>query len=289
MNLNHLRVFHSVATHMSFTRAADELCLTQPGISKHVKQLESHYGVRLFDRLGRKVVLTQAGEILLETTRTLFELLQGADERIRELSGLKGGRLKLGASVTMGICFLPRILRTFTVMYPGVDVSLDIDLSRMIEGKVLRNAVDVGLIGAPSHDGRLVEKTFLTDRLLVITAPTHKWAKRLSVTPQELMGERFVLSGKGSGTRSFLEERFGAAGIVLTNTLEFGNTEGVKKAVENGLGISIVSSEIVERELKAGLINGLLLDGMNLERHFSYVYRKDKYLTPAARRFLELL
>ena len=289
MNLNHLRVFHSAATHKSFTRAADELCLTQPGVSKHVRQLESQYGLELFDRLGRSVVLTQAGELLFETTQRVFDLLQGAEEQIRELKGLKGGRLAIGASVTMGVYFLPGILRTFTVKYPEVDVSLEIGLSRSIEEKVLQNAVDVGLISAPCHYDRLEEKTFLTDRLFVITAPTHRWAGRSSVTPGELMGERFVMSGKGSGTRSFLENRFDEEGLVLTNTIEFGNTEGVKKAVENGLGISIVSTKIVERELRSGLIKGLGLDGMNLERHFSYVYRKDKYFTPAARRFLELL
>lgn len=289
MNLNHLRIFHSVATHMSFTRAADELCLTQPGISKHVKQLEGHYGVKLFDRLGRKVVLTQAGEILFRTTRTVFELLMAADEQIKELSGMKGGRLAIGASVTMGICFLPPILGTFTERYPEVEVSLEIDLSRTVEEKVLDNMVDVGLISSPCHDGRLLEKPFLTDRLLVIVSPGHRWAGRSSVTPEEITGERFVLSGKGSGTRTFVEDRFAEAGLVLTNTIEFGNTEGVKKAVENGLGISIVSSEIVERELNTGSIKGLLVDGMNLQRRFSYVYRRDKYLSPSVRRFLELL
>ena len=288
-NLNQLRIFHSVAKNRSFTRAADELCLTQPGVSKHIRQLESHYNVKLFDRLAKEVALTQAGELLFQTTQNVFQLLEDAEARIQELTGAVGGKLTIGASVTMGICFLPAILRTFTTRYPGVEISLTIDLSRQVEERVLRNSIDLGLIGAPSNDRRLVAVPFLTDRLIVIVPPGHKWESRVSVTPEEVAEARVVVSGAGSGTRAFLEDRFGSMGLTFASTLEFGNTEGVKRAVEHGLGISIISTRMVEREVSAGLLVGLSLDGLNLERKFSYVYRRGKNLTAAAQRFLELL
>ncbi|MEW6609115.1 MAG: selenium metabolism-associated LysR family transcriptional regulator [bacterium] len=289
MNLNQLRVFHTVAKLQSFTKATSELYLTQPGISKHIKELEEYYGIRLFDRLGKKVVLTQAGEILFATTKDMFNLVNEAKIKIDELKGIRGGKLTMGASVTIGIYILPEILGKFRHKYPDIEIALDISLSQEIVEKVLANTIDIGFIGAIVNDERLIIKQFLTDELVVIVSPRHKWADRESIQPNELANETFIISRQGSGTRTIVEERLKQIGVILKKTMEFGNTEAIKKAVEAGLGISIISKYAILREVNAGILKSICLSGVNLGRNFYFTYRKDKYLTNVVKAFLSLL
>jgi DNA-binding transcriptional LysR family regulator len=290
LNLNQLRVFHAVAQTRSFTRAAGAVHLTQPGISKHVKQLEEYYGVPLFDRLGKTVALTEAGKILFETTQEIVGAITAAEERIRELQGGSArGKLALGASFTVGIYVMPNLLSSFRRQYPAIETTLDIMLSKEIVAKVLDNSFDVGVVGHEVRHDKLIARDFMTDELVAIISVTHKWASKKRIRPQELIGEPFIASAKGSGTRAVVEGRLRQHGITLNKVMDFGNTEGVKKAVEAGLGVSILSKSVVQRELSAGLLRVLFLAGMNMKREYSYVYRKDKYLSNAAKAFLDLL
>lgn len=248
-NLNLLRIFRTVAKLQSFTRAAEVLCLTQPGISKHIKTLENHYKTTLFDRLGKRVVLTETGEALLSSVEKIFYLIERSREEIDDLKGLNKGILKIGASITIGVYFLPGILEKFKKLYPGTRITLDIDLNRQVIRQVLENEADIGLLGAPAGDGRLVMTPFHKDELVVIAPGNKSWAKRDGISADDLLCENFILSRSGSGTRAVIEERLKAAGVVLKNTMEFGNTEAIKKAVEAGLGISIVSKSAVSREV----------------------------------------
>jgi len=288
INLNQLRVFHRVATLLNFTRAAEQLHLTQPGISKHIKDLEAHYGNRLFDRLGKKVSLTQAGEILLKAVTEALRLIEEANMRISDLNGLIGGRLNIGASIMIGTYLLPRVLAKFRKRHPGVDISLDISLSQHIEDKVLAGTLELGLIGHRPADTRLIAQKFQSDRMVLIVSAGHSWAKRRSpIGLRELIDQTFVLPQKGSGTRRILEELFQRSGISLKQTIEMGTTEGVKKAVEAGLGISIISQHIVRSELAAGVIRSLTLKGEDLKRDLYLVYRKDRYLFAATQALLK--
>ncbi|MEW6619083.1 MAG: selenium metabolism-associated LysR family transcriptional regulator [bacterium] len=289
MNLNQLRVFHNVAKLQSFTRAASELYLTQPGISKHIKELEEYYGIRLFDRLGKKVMLTQAGEILFATTKDMFNLVNEAKIKIDELKEIRGGKLTMGASVTIGTYILPEILGKFRHKYPDIEIALDIFLSQEIVEKVLANMLDIGFIGAPVNDERLTINQFLTDELVVIIPPQHKWAGREFIEPNELINQPFILSREGSGTRTIVEERLKQIGVILKKTIEFGNTEATKKAVEAGLGISIISKYAILREINAGILKSLSLSEVNLKRNFYFIYCKDKYFTNVVKAFLSLL
>ncbi len=290
--LSQLKVFHIVARLQSFTRAAQALCLTQPGISKHVKDLEEYYGTRLFDRIGKKVVMTQAGEMLFAAAEKIFRMVERAKEEIDDLKGLQAGDLNIGASVTIGIYLLPGILEKFQKLYPGTRVTLDIDLNRQIIRQVLDNAADIGLLGAPARppdNERLVMSPFHKDELIVIVPGNKSWAKRDSISADDLLGEKFIISRSGSGTRAIIEERLKAAGVVLRNTMEFGNTEAIKKAVEAGLGISIISKSAVAREVQLGVLKSLPLSGIDLKRDFYLIYRKDKYISELIKTFLEFV
>jgi DNA-binding transcriptional LysR family regulator len=289
INLDQLRVFQAVAQARSFTRGADAVHLTQPGVSKHVKQMEEYYGVPLFDRLGKKVALTQAGEILLAATEEIVASITAAEQRIGELKGLRGGKLVLGASFPIGIYVLPSILAAFRKQHPPVEVTLDISLSEKIVAKILANKLDLGLVSHQSHHPRLATREFMTDKLIAIAPRNHPWANKRRIRPQELLGETFIVAASGAGTRAVVEERLKAQGIVLRNVVDFGNTEGVKRAVEVGLGVSIQSQSVVQREISAGSLTGVSLAGMDAKLAYFYVYRKDKHLSHAAKAFLALL
>jgi DNA-binding transcriptional LysR family regulator len=289
INLDQLRIFQAVAETLSFTRAAEVVHLTQPGISKHIKQMEEYYGLPLFDRLGKKVALTQAGEILAEATQEIVASITAAEQRIDELKGLHGGKLCLGASFALGIYMLPGILAAFRKKYPAVDVTVDISLSAKIVAKILANKLDLGLVSRDVRDPRLIAREFMTDELIAIAPRNHRWAKKSRIRPQELLGETLLVAARGAGTRSVLEERLKEKGIVLKNVVDFGNMEGVKKAVEAGLGVSIQAQSVVQRELAAGSLTGVSLAGMDAKLGRFYICRKDKHLSNAAKAFLAVL
>jgi DNA-binding transcriptional LysR family regulator len=289
MNLNQLRVFHVTAKAQSFTRAADALFLTQPGISKHIKELEEYYDTRLFDRLGKKVVLTQAGEILYGKTEIIFNMIDQLKVEIDELQGLNRGALNIGASITMGIYILPVVLGRFRSMYPNIDVRMDIALNQQIAEMVLGNSIDFGFLGAPVSDDRLKLEPFFKDELVLIVPSNHEWATHDTIEPHELLGCPFISSRQGSGTRAVIEEQLGRIGITLKKTIEFGNTEAVKKAVEAGLGISIVSKVAIRREEHLGVIKVLGISGVDFRRTFYFAYRKDKYLSNLDKAFLQFI
>src|SRR5271165_831352 len=201
INLDQLRIFQAVAETLSFTRAAEVVHLTQPGISKHIKQMEEYYGLPLFDRLGKKVALTQAGEILAEAAQEIVASITAAEQRIDELKGLHGGRLCLGASFDLGIYVLPGVLAAFRKQYPAVEVTVDISLSARIMAKVLANKLDLGLVSYEALDPRLFVRQFMTDELIAISPSNHRWASKKRMQPQELAGETFLVAARGAGIR----------------------------------------------------------------------------------------
>jgi DNA-binding transcriptional LysR family regulator len=289
MNMNQLKIFHTVATRLSFTRAADELHLTQPGISKHVRALEEYYGARLFDRVGKRIVLTQAGEILYKTTAAVFVLLEEAKSRIDDLKGLTGGKLSIGAGVTIAAYILPGMLTRFRKDAPAVEITVETGFSRQIVEKVLDNALELGFVGHYASDPRLVVRTFMKDHMALIVSPRHPWAKRKSpVRLTEIVDQMFLLSKQGSGTWRLVSNLLGNSGIALKNTMELGTTEGVKQAVVADLGVSILSRHVLAGELSSGMLKEIPLSCDRLERDLFLVYHKGRYLSPAAQAFLSL-
>jgi len=290
LNLNQLRVFHAVATGLSFTRASEELNLTQPGISKHIKELEGYYGTRLFDRLGKKVALTHAGKILFTATEDIFNSIKESKAKIDDLRGLASGKLDIGANISIGIYILPEILVKFRNKYPGIEMKVDLSECHDLVEKLINNTLEIGFLCEYSDHKKLVTKEFKPDHLVLIVSKKHKWAKRKTpVSLQDLVDQPFVIPKQGAGSREILEDLLGKAGITLRNPIEFGNIEGIKKAVESDLGISIISKHVALRELAAGLIKSISLTGVDLKRKFYVAYRKDKYLSQAARAFLAFL
>jgi DNA-binding transcriptional LysR family regulator len=290
LNLNLLRVFHSVAKLLSFTHAAKDLNLTQPGISTHVKQLEDHYGIKLFDRLGKKVALTQSGEILFKVTSNIFDSLTELQTRINDLQGLLAGKLSIAASISIGTYILPEMLVKFRHNYPAVEIKMDLSLSQQVVEKTLNNAVELGFVHHYVKDKSLVVKSFMEDQLLLIVSRQHEWAKKKSsIRLQDIAEQPFLLSGRGSGTREIVEDLFKKKGVLLKNIMELGTTDGIKKAVEANLGISMISRHVVALEVGLGLIKPISLRGIDLKQNLYLIFHKDRYLSEAARAFISFL
>ena len=288
MTLDQLRTFRIVAQLQSFTRAAETLRLTQPAVSAQVVALERGMKVRLFDRIGKKIVLTEAGRVVLESTEEILRRVEEMQQSLDDLEGLRRGKFMLGASLVVGVYILPEILGRFKQQYPQVDVTLHIEYARQIVEKVAANLIDLGIIGEglPVVDSRLVVRPFLKDELVVIVSARHPWAKRARISPRELAPEPFIIPEKSLATSEIVLRQLGIAGVRLNTVMELGNIEAVKKAVEAGLGASIMSRCAIVGEVQRHQLKALRLSGVTLQRDLSFVWRKDRQLSKATEAFL---
>lgn len=290
LTLRQFEVFLAVARAGSFRRAADTLHLSQPALSQHVKELEEELGARLFDRLGRTVVLTEAGRLLEEHALRLFATLDGARDAIGELLGLKRGSLLIGGSTTPGIYVLPGVMAAFQARYPGIRVALRIANSRVIEERVRANELDLGVVGGHVlGPGERCLTAGLLDELVLVVPPAHPWAGRGSVRPEQLADERLLMREEGSATRQVTERTLQQAGVKFRMAMELDHTEAIKQAVMAGLGVAFVSVHAVKGELAAGRLRVLRLRGLPIRRHFHVIHHEARALAPAARAFVELL
>jgi len=288
--LRQFEVFLAVAKAGSFRAAAEAMHLSQPALSQHVAEMERELGTRLFDRLGRKVALTEAGRVLEEHAHRLFASLASAREAVADLSGLKRGSLVLGASTTPGIYVLPGMIAAFQKTYPGVALSLRIANSALIEEQIRGNELDLGVVGG--HPLRLGEECVaagLLDELVLIVPPSHAWARRREIQPSLLEGERLLVREEGSATRQVTERALQRAGGHIKASMELGHTEAIKQAVIAGLGIAFVSIHAIRGELAVARLRAIRLKGLRIQRHFHIIHNEARTLSTSARAFIELL
>jgi DNA-binding transcriptional LysR family regulator len=288
--LRQFEVFLAVAKAGSFRAAAEAMHLSQPALSQHVAEMERELGARLFDRLGRKVALTEAGRILEDHAHRLFASLASAREAVAELNGLKRGSLVLGASTTPGIYVLPGMIAAFQEKYPGVALSLRIANSALIEEQIRRNELDLGVVGG--HALRLGEECVaagLLDELVLIVPPGHPWARRREIQTSLLEGERLLVREEGSATRQVTERALQRAGGHIKASMELGHTEAIKQAVMAGLGIAFVSIHAIRGEVAVGRLRAVRLKGLRIQRHFHIIHNEARTLSTSARAFIELL
>jgi len=289
MDLHQLRGFMAVARHSSFSRASEELYRTQPAISKQIRALEEALETKLFHRLGRKIQLTDAGEILYRYAHRVFQVLDEARETVSELKGLQKGHLRISAASTIGTYMLPRALGRFKRRYPGIDISLAITNKAHVLEQVLEHEADLGFVGPPVQPKELQREEYLLDELVLIVDPNHPLAHEEFVSIDQLKEEVYILREPGSGTREIMEEELTRKGIVLRKAMELGSTEAIKQAVAANLGVSIVSRYAITLEVVMGRLCAAHIKDLNLRRQLYAVSLKDRTLPLAAAAFLELL
>ncbi|MBI4496981.1 MAG: LysR family transcriptional regulator [Chloroflexi bacterium] len=285
MTLNQLRIFYVSARLMSFTAAAEELCLTQPAITLQIQSLERDLGLKLFERVGNKLRLTDAGQALYKSAGTIILAEDEARKIVAELRSASRRRVVVAANTTGGMYALPPILLAFGQAHPDVAIGLDIESSEQIIERLLQNGVDVGLVGGPMEDKRIVAEPILKDELAVIVSPAHEAAQHSRMTLGDLAMYPLVMAEPRSRTRMLIERTFRAAGLRVQPSLQLTGTEAVKKAVESGLGVGIVSKFSVERELYLGVLKAIEIEGVQLVRPLELIHRKGRRLSHAARLF----
>lgn len=284
-----IRVFQAVAAAMSFSKAAVELSISQPGVTFHIKALEREYGTALFERVGKRLYLTDAGRTLLSYAQRMSLIETEARVAVEELKGLQSGLLVVGASATIGIYLLPEVVGEFRNRHPGIKVSLRVGNKRHTIERLLNNELDFGLVASPLVDPMLIAEPYLEDELVVIVAPTHRFAREPVVYPGELRRETFLVREEGSGTQELMEERLTQLGIVPADTMQLGSTEAIKQAVAANLGVSIASRYSVEAELASKRLCAANVPALKMQRQLLLLHHKDKRLTKTAVAFRLLL
>jgi DNA-binding transcriptional LysR family regulator len=271
------------------TAAASDLRLTQPAVSLQIRALEKNLGLPLLERGGQKLRLTQAGEALYRCAVSILHAKDEAERAIAELSAATKGKLILGANTTGGMYLLPRIVKEFKALYPQTEVIFEIESTERIYERVLQNVLDMGLVGGPTEDRRFGVEPICIDRVVLIVASSHPFARVPRVSLKELANQPCILPVQGSRTRQFVERKLKEAGITLWVAMQLHGTEAVKKAVEANLGMAFVSQFAVERECSVGDLKVVPIERFELTRHMELIYRKQKYFSPVAQRFREFV
>lgn len=288
MDLRQVEIFYYVAKYRSFSKAAAALSLTQPTVSGHIKALETALNLVLFDRLGRDVHLTHAGEMLYGHAKRLVDTKQAALQGIQELRDGLRGELVLGGSSILGQYILPRILGQFQPQYPGITIVLHIGDTMETLERVVRGDIDLGIVGAQMAHTQVAYYPFVEDELVLAVSADHPWADFGSVPMDILTTMPFIQRERGSASRLVVERAFADAGLPparLHVIAEMRTTEAIKQGIKAGLGVSIMSSLALSDECQAGSIRTLTIDGLSLRRHFSVIRHTGRALSPLAQRF----
>ncbi len=279
-----LQIFDAAARTLSFSRAAEVLRLTQPAVSMQIRQLEHFAGVPLFERTGRRLHLTDAGEELVQHARAVLRALDGADEAFAAMKGLRGGRVKL-AVVSTAKYFAPRLIARFLQTHPGVNVRLQVDNRDAVVRTLAGNDVDLALMGRPPGELELVAAPFAEHPHVVIAPPDHPLARRRRVEVEALAAETFLVRELGSGTRTAMERFFQERGVALRVGMEMPSNETIKQAVMAGLGLSFISLHTIALELHARALAVVHAPGLPVVRQWYVLHRSEKRLSPAAEAF----
>lgn len=286
--LHQLKVFEAAARNGSFTRAAEELFLTQPTVSMQVKQLTKAVGLPLFEQVGKRLYLTEAGRELFATCREVFEKLAQFEMTVADLKGLKQGRLRL-AVITTAKYFVPRLLGPFCQLYPGIDIALQVTNHSGIVDRLKENLDDLYIMSQLPEHLDIGFQPFLENPLVVLAPANHPLAGEKNVSLQQLSEEPFILREPGSGTRTAVQKLFDEQGIKLKVKLELGSNEAIKQAIAGGLGISVLSRHTIIPESANSELTVLDVEYFPIERNWYMVYPAGKQMSVVARTYFEYL
>jgi DNA-binding transcriptional LysR family regulator len=286
--LRQLELFEAIARLGSFTRAAEELFLTQPTVSMQIKKLSDTVGMPLFEQVGKKIYLTDIGHELHRTCLGISEQLSNFEMIVADMKGLKTGKLRLSV-VTTAKYFVPRLLGTFCQQYPGVDASLKVSNRERVLERLTNNLDDLYVLGQPPEEIDVVAESFLENLLVVIAPANHPLANKKKIPLARLADEPFLLREPGSGTRMAIERKFGESGLKLKMRMELGSNEAIKQAVIGGLGVSVLSRHTLESDTPSKQLVILDVQGFPIKRHWYFVYPSGKQLSIIARTFIDHL
>ena len=288
LTLRQLQCFSAVAKNLSYTKAAQELHLTQPAVSMQIRQLEQQAGLALTEQFGKQVHLTEAGEEVYRYARSILNQIKEMDDVLDRLKGFSGGRLKI-AAISSANYFAPKLLGTFQQRFPDVSVSMDVTNQKAVLALVLDNEVDMAIMGQPPKDSQVEAIPFMDNPLVIVARPDHRLAGRKRIALKELEKEVFLTREPGSGTRGAMERFFREQKLKLTTGMGMGSLSSIKQGVQAGLGLALLPRNAVRNELHYGHLVELKIKGLPIQRHWYVVLHKGKRLSLAAEEFRTLL
>jgi DNA-binding transcriptional LysR family regulator len=288
VSLRQLRVFEAAASSRSFSKAAEILHLTQPGVSMHIKELEANAGLPLFERIGRKLYVTEAGQELLGRAREILRALKDAEDTLDGLKGLRRGRINL-AVVSTAKYFVPQLLAQFGRNFPELEIRLAVNNRNSVIEQLVANEVDLAIMGRSPESLDTVAEPFAQNPHVVIAAPSHRLAGLRRVPVEMLAGESFIVREPGSGTRKAMQQFFDDLHVVCNVGMEMASNETIKQAVMAGMGVSFISRHTIELELQTQRLVALDVRGTPIIRHWYVAHLAKKRLSPTASAFKEFV
>jgi len=288
LTLRQFRVFEAVARHLSFSRAAEELHLSQPAVSMQVRGIEVILGMPLTEQLGKKIFLTEAGREVLHASQAITARLDDLQHNLAQLRSIDTGRLNIASTSTVN-AVATDILARFRGRHPGVSIHLDVSNRAAVLDQLVGNRIDVAIMGQVP-DGLGLEATrFMDNPLVVIAPPDHPLAGKKKISVRDLASQSFLVREAGSGTRAAMERFFAARGLEIRSSMEMSSNEAIKQAVQAGLGLGILSLQTLEMELALKRLAVLKVEGFPILRHWYIVHRADKRLSPVAQAFKDFV
>lgn len=286
MTLRHYKIFVTVCDTMNMTTAGEKLYLSQSAVSQAIAELESHYETRLFERLSRKLYLTQSGQKLLSYARHIIRMNEEADYEMKKLQS--EGNLRIGASVTVCTCILPTLVSEFQKSRPKALVEVNENNTEVIENMILQDQIDLALVEGDIHSTDIICNPFMEDNLIFVCGKNHRFCSQINVTFQDIMKENFIIRETGSGTRKTFEDVMSSHHINWKASWICNNTDTIKSAVKEGLGITVLPERVIPNELERGELVKFSVDGLEFKRTFKICYHKNKYLSDLMHEFMLL-
>ena len=288
LSLQRLRIFYTAAKSGRFAKAAEILGITQPAVSLQIRQLVNHLGGKVFERTGTGIVLTELGEMAIQYTEQVLNLIKDLEDKSRQFTNIEFGSVKIGASSTPGNYILPTVIANFVELYPGIDVSLEISNTEKVVSQILSRRIDIGVGGRETTDNQLCSFAIDKDEIIIIASPKKANSLR-KLDLQEVLSSMIVTREKGSATRAVAEKYAGALNLTFGRKIELGSNEAVKSAVRNGVGVAMLSKHAVLTELTSGQLARIELAEWQCYRDLFVYYRCDGVYTPAQMKFIESL
>ncbi|MEX3689984.1 LysR family transcriptional regulator [Paraburkholderia sp. BR14263] len=288
MNFTHLFAFYEVARAGSLSGGALRLRVSQPAVSREVKELEDRLGVLLFDRLPRGVALTYAGKLLFDYAERIFTLAEAARSELKEIAGLDSGHLQIGASATLGVYLVPKMIATFTTRYPKISIELTVTNTQEVVRGLGNGNYTLGFIEGPYDEARLHAQYVGSDEIVLAAAPGLRQSNGQLLLARNLAERRVILREPGSGTRAVVESAYQRAGFEMVPSMSVSDTEAIKRMLVSQPSMAYLSSLSIETEIARGEIRTLEVADMRIERALHLVWLKRRSLSPCARAFFEL-
>ena len=287
MNLNQLKIFYMAARNGNLSLAAQKLFITQPAVTKGIQRLQEFYDLKFVDHIGKKLILTDAGEVLYEIAEKIFELESQAEESIRDFQQRKRGHIRILSSESFGDYYLPRIIIPFSKAFPRVRVTMNILPTDQVVSLTATLNYDLGFISYPVEHNKLLVKEVLTDQLVIITPLGHPLTGKKNLVPGDLEGQLLIMHEKGSAPRTAIEDYIRKTNISVKIALELSSNRAIKRAVEEGIGIALISRKVAGEELEAGRLMAIPLSDPSMTRKYYMIHHKDKYLSESLGNFIE--